>query len=95
VRELKNIISRLIIVFSGKTVTRRDIEPLLSLQPGETCSTPLTLDEMERAHLIKVLSMTKGVVGGKQGAAAILKMPKSTLQYRLRIHGLNPHKFTQ
>ncbi len=95
VRELKNIISRLIIVFSGKTVTRRDIEPLLNLQQGETCCTPLTLDEMERAHLIKVLNLTKGVVGGKHGAAAILKMPKSTLQYRLRLHGLNPHKFTQ
>ncbi|MGC2432608.1 MAG: sigma 54-interacting transcriptional regulator, partial [Desulfobaccales bacterium] len=95
VRELKNIISRLIIVFSGKTVTRRDLEPLLNLQQGEICSPLPTLDEMERAHLIKVLSLTKGVVGGKHGAAAILKVPKSTLQYRLRIHGLNPHKFTQ
>ncbi|MGC2693567.1 MAG: hypothetical protein WA228_12825, partial [Desulfobaccales bacterium] len=95
VRELKNIISRLIIVFSGKTVTRRDLEPLLNLQQGEICSPLPTLDEMERAHLIKVLSLTKGVVGGKHGAAAILKVPKSTLQYRLRIHGINPHKFTQ
>ena len=95
VRELKNIISRLIIVFSGKTVTRRDIEPLLNLQQSETCSTLVTLEELERTHLIKVLSMTKGVVGGKHGAAAILKMPKSTLQYRLRLYGINPHKFTQ
>jgi transcriptional regulator with GAF, ATPase, and Fis domain len=95
VRELKNIISRLIIVFSGKTVTRGDIEPLLNLQQSETCGTLVTLEELERTHLIKVMSLTKGVVGGKHGAAAILKMPKSTLQYRLRLYGINPHKFTQ
>ncbi len=94
VRELKNILTRLIIVFSGKTVTRGDIEPLLNLQPNEAPLAPMTLDEMERAHLIKVLSMTKGVVGGKNGAAAVLKMPKSTLQYKLRIHALNPHDFS-
>jgi transcriptional regulator with GAF, ATPase, and Fis domain len=94
VRELKNIITRLIIVFSGKTVTRRDIEPLLNIQQSETPFDQRTLDEVERAHLIKVLTMTKGVVGGKKGAAAFLKMPKSTLQYRLRIHGLNPQDFS-
>ncbi|MHB8068867.1 MAG: sigma-54-dependent Fis family transcriptional regulator [Desulfobaccales bacterium] len=94
VRELKNIVTRLIIVFSGKTVVRGDIEPLLNLQQNETPIDQRTLDEVERAHLIKVLNLTKGVVGGKKGAAAFLKMPKSTLQYKLRTHGLNPQDFS-
>jgi DNA-binding NtrC family response regulator len=94
VRELKNIVTRLIIVFSGKTVVRGDIEPLLNLQQNVTPIDQRTLDEVERAHLIKVLNLTKGVVGGKKGAAAFLKMPKSTLQYKLRTHGLNPQDFS-
>ena len=90
VRELKNIVRRLIIVSSGKKVTRADIEPLVNIRRNDAPFLPLTLPEVEREHLIKVLCMTKGVVGGKKGAATILKMPKSTLQYKLRIHGLNP-----
>jgi len=47
-----------------------------------------------RDYLAKVLAMTRGVVGGKDGAASILQMPKSTLQYKLRKHGLNPRDFS-
>lgn len=94
VRELKNIVTRLIIVFSGKTVNKKDIEPLLNIQHSEPAG-PMTLSEVERAHLIKVLSMTKGVVGGKNGAAGILRIPKSTLQYRLYKHGIDPLDFAQ
>ena len=90
VRELKNIVRRLIIVFSGRNVAGGDIEPLLNIRQGEAPFVPMTLPEVEREHLVKVLAMAKGVVGGKKGAAAVLKMPKSTLQYKLRIHGLNP-----
>jgi transcriptional regulator with GAF, ATPase, and Fis domain len=93
VRELRNVVNRLIIVYSGKTVGRRDLEPLLNLRQGETTRTPMTLADAERAHLMKVLALTKGMVGGKMGAAAILNVPKSTLQYRLHKHGLNPRDF--
>lgn len=93
VRELKNIVTRLIIVFSGKVVNKKDIEPLLNMKRSESSGAPMTLREVERAHLIKVLSMTKGVVGGKNGAANILKIPKSTLQYRLYKHGIDPLDF--
>lgn len=95
IRELKNIVSRLIIAFSGKTVLRRDIEPLLNIRPSETNQPAMTLAAMECAHLIKILTETKGVVGGPKGAASILKMPKSTLQYRLRKHGLSPRDFSR
>lgn len=93
VREIENIVSRLIILFSGKKITPRDIKPLLDNINEKEASTPVTLSELERTHLIKILSITKGVVGGKKGAEAILKIPKSTIQYKLRIHGLNPSDF--
>jgi transcriptional regulator with GAF, ATPase, and Fis domain len=95
VRELRNVVNRLIIVYSGKTVSRRDLEPLLNLRQSEAARSPMTLAEAERAHLMKVLALTKGMVGGKMGAATLLNVPKSTLQYRLHKHGLNPRDFVR
>jgi len=98
VRELRNILNRLLIVCSGKTITRQDLQPLVNCRSVE-CETfpsePLSLSGSERAHLIKVLTLTRGVVGGSNGAAALLKVPKSTLQYRLSKHGLDPQDFAR
>ncbi len=93
VRELRNVINRLIIVSSGKTVTAREIEPLLNIRQTEPDPAPVGLAEAERAHLVRILTMTRGLVGGKSGAAALLKVPKSTLQYKLRKHGLRPNDY--
>jgi len=92
IRELRNIIERLIIT-SSATVTRSDIESVLDIGEVEIHSTPMNWSAMERAHLIKVLRMTKGVVGGRNGAATLLGMPKSTLQYRLSKHELTPRNY--
>jgi len=93
VRELRNVMSRLVIVYSGKQVTRHDIEPLLDIGQVEVQQTSTILADVERVHLIKVLTMSRGVVGGRKGAAAALNIPKSTLQYKLRKHGLNPQDY--
>ena len=94
VRELRNVINRLVIVYSGKQVTRHDIEPLLDIGQAEVPQIiPTALADMERLHLVKVLTMSRGVVGGRKGAAAVLNIPKSTLQYKLRKHGLNPQDY--
>ena len=93
VRELRNIVNRLVIVYSGKQVTRHDIEPLLDIGQVEVQQTSTILADVERVHLIKVLTMSRGVVGGRKGAAAALNIPKSTLQYKLRKHGLNPQDY--
>jgi transcriptional regulator of acetoin/glycerol metabolism len=83
----------LVIVYSGKQVTRHDIEPLLDIGQVEVQQTSTILADVERVHLIKVLTMSRGVVGGRKGAAAALNIPKSTLQYKLRKHGLNPQDY--
>jgi DNA-binding NtrC family response regulator len=41
-----------------------------------------------------VLARTNGRLGGKQGAAALLRIPRTTLQYRLKKLGIDHKSFT-
>ncbi len=93
IRELKNIVSRLVILYSGKTIAKRDIELLLGIKSSAETAPATTLCDLERNHLAKVLAMTRGVIGGPSGAAIFLKLPKSTVQYKVRKHGLNPRDY--
>ncbi len=88
VRELKNLVKRLVIMRSGETVTERDIEAIISEVPFEPEQGQMTLAEVERLHIRRTLTRTGGVVGGPHGAAALLGLPRSTLQYRMKKHGI-------
>ncbi len=90
-RELRNIVNRLLLIHSGDTVSRHEIEAVLGVE-GERIEAdkPVELDALERGHLSRVLALSKGVVGGPKGAAKMLGLPKSTLQYKLKKHGLDP-----
>jgi chemotaxis protein methyltransferase CheR len=46
------------------------------------------LDEVEREHIIRVLDMTHRKVSGKDGAAEILGLDRSTLRARMRKLGI-------
>jgi len=53
-------------------------------------STPLlTLEENERAHIELALRQAGGRISGPKGAAALLGVPRSTLQHRMRKLGVN------
>ena len=54
----------------------------------ESGSTPLSLEEMERKHIAEILERTKGVIGGKGGAAEVLGLPISTLRNRMKKLGM-------
>jgi formate hydrogenlyase transcriptional activator len=56
---------------------------LTELEP-EADEMLLTLAEAERLHIMKVLKLTNGVVGGPKGAAAILGLNRSTLRSRMQ-----------
>jgi formate hydrogenlyase transcriptional activator len=47
-----------------------------------------TLEEMERAHIVSVLSQTRGVVEGPSGAAKILGLHPNTLRHRMQKLGI-------
>ena len=51
------------------------------------------LAQVEKNHIEHILTLTNGRVSGSQGAAKLLNIPRSTLQYKLRKHGIVPHKF--
>jgi PAS domain S-box-containing protein len=77
IRELRNVVERALITCHGPTLF---IEP--PAHPGSP-ATGLTLEEVERAHILRVLEMTGWRVRGKQGAANILGVPPTTLDSRM------------
>ncbi len=51
-----------------------------------------SLEEAERRHILQALERTGGVLSGPRGAAALLGVPRSTLQHRMRKLGIAPKK---
>lgn len=47
-----------------------------------------SLEENERAHILEALRLTGGRLSGPRGAAALLGIPRSTLQHRMRKLGI-------
>ncbi|MFO8090111.1 MAG: sigma 54-interacting transcriptional regulator [Desulfatiglandaceae bacterium] len=94
-REIKNLVTRMVILKPGTPITERDIEGLIPPVGGPSSSTKVKpLVEMERLHIEQALIETGGAVGGRNGAARLLGVPRSTLQYRIRKHGLDPRDYT-
>jgi formate hydrogenlyase transcriptional activator len=84
IRELQNFIERAVIFTRGDVLKLPPL-PSLILTKRE----PVTLRESERHHLLKALEATKWVVGGPFGAAARLAMPRTTLMYKMKKHGIS------
>jgi formate hydrogenlyase transcriptional activator len=84
IRELRNYIERAVILTKGEVLQT----PALP-SPGITHQEPITLDQSERAHILKVLDQSNWVVGGAFGAAARLGLKRTTLIDRMRKHGLS------
>ena len=94
VRELKNLVKRINILRPGESVSAGDVAAYTESGDSTLGAGRLTLHEVERQHLEKVMTMTSGRLGGAQGAAHILGIPRTTLQYRLKKHGLDPKDFS-
>ncbi|NNK93955.1 MAG: sigma 54-interacting transcriptional regulator [Desulfobacterales bacterium] len=95
VRELKNMVKRLIILQPGSSVSRNSIKQAfpVAMSITEKPEDFSTREQAERTHIIKALTATKGTVGGKRGAAKLLGMARSTLQYRIKKLHINPAEF--
>jgi transcriptional regulator with GAF, ATPase, and Fis domain len=83
VRELQNFIERSVILATG-AVLNGSLPELTS-----KLSAPVTLEEAERSHILQTLQQTEGVVGGLNGAAARLGLPRTTLIAMMRRLGIN------
>jgi len=89
VRELQNVIERSVILTSGDVL---QVPHLRSVPPFRTA--PVTLEEVERDHILKALEESNWVIGGKIGAAARLGVKRTTLIDKMRRRGLLREKGT-
>jgi transcriptional regulator with GAF, ATPase, and Fis domain len=90
VRELENIVERLMILRAGETVTEADIARFLNPAEDQKVDNLMTRSEMEKRHIEEALTRCHGVVAGEHGAARLLGMRRSTLQYRMKKLRINP-----
>jgi len=84
IRELQNYIERAVILTKGD-VLQTPALPSTVIEQRE----PITLEQSERTHILKVLKESNWVVGGALGAAARLGLKRTTLIDRMRKHGLS------
>jgi len=87
VRELRNVLERAVLLATGSTLHRKD----LPFDPGGSEAVddegdPLTLAEMEKRHIERVIRMENGRV---EEAAKKLGIPRSSLYEKLKRYGLS------
>jgi formate hydrogenlyase transcriptional activator len=86
IRELQNFIERAVILSQTQTLCA----PISELaRPREnSAGPPITLEDAEREHILQTLHETQWVLGGSDGAANRLGMPRTTLIYKMRRLGI-------
>ena len=87
IRELENFIQRAVILSWGPSL-RPPLAELQRLPNGGASTANRTLAEAQREHILEVLRETRWVIGGYQGAAARLGIPRTTLVYRMKKLGI-------
>jgi len=85
VRELENVLERAVINSSGPKLHLMDE---LQTQKKYLSATKKSLETVERDYILEVLDQTKWKVSGKNGAAEILGLNRSTLRARMRKLGI-------
>jgi transcriptional regulator with GAF, ATPase, and Fis domain len=93
VRELKNLVKRMVILPPADIITDFHIRSILNSIGAQVAQKGVTLADAEKLHIEKTLTLTRGRVGGEKGAAAVLGVPRSTLQYRLKKYKIDPSTF--
>jgi DNA-binding NtrC family response regulator len=85
VRELENIVARAVALAEGKVIQVDDLPQSLVAHPQATAIALQSLEEIERAHIAKVL---RQVDGHRDKAAAILGITRSTLWRKINKYNL-------
>jgi formate hydrogenlyase transcriptional activator len=82
IRELRNFVERSLITSTGDVLTPREKElKFITMVPQSR--EVVTLADAERAHIHRTLHETNWTIGGSNGAAAKLGMPRTTLISRM------------
>jgi formate hydrogenlyase transcriptional activator len=85
IRELQNFIERSVILSTGTLLSGS----LPELTDTSRLCGAVTLEEAERSHILQTLQQTDGVVGGRDGAATRLGLPRTTLIAKMKRLGIS------
>jgi DNA-binding NtrC family response regulator len=85
VRELRNVLERALILGTGPTLR---VE--LPAGPSPSDDGSLSMDEVQRRHILKVLGLADGRIRGAGGAAELLGLKPTTLRSRMQRLGIDP-----
>ena len=81
IRELENVLERAVINSSGPKLHLVDE---LKKPDKDSTKANRTLEDVEREYIVRVLEQTRWKVSGKNSAAEILGLDRSTLRARMR-----------
>jgi formate hydrogenlyase transcriptional activator len=87
IRELQNFVERAVILTAGECL-QVPLEELKSHRikgPSAQMSKSLNLRDVEREAILEALRKCNGRVSGPEGAAALLGLKRTTLQYRMHL----------
>ena len=90
IRELQNFIERAVL-FSPGSVLRLPLDLKQTMkQSSESASR--TLADADREHILEALMQTDWLIGGQDGAANRLGLPRTTLIYKMRKLGIETRR---
>jgi formate hydrogenlyase transcriptional activator len=90
IRELQNLIERAVL-FSPGSVLRLPLE-LRQTVMQRSESAARTLADADREHILETLNQTGWMIGGQDGAANRLGLPRTTLIYKMRKLGIETRR---
>ncbi len=95
IRELQNVIERALILCDSATFSADESWFKQALSKPVMTRVPLLegLEEREREMIEAALRECHGIVGGKNGAASRLGIPRQTLVSKIKKLGINQHLF--
>ncbi len=90
IRELQNFIERAVL-FSPGSVLRlpMDLQQTMTVRSESAAS---TLADANREHILETLNQTGWMIGGQDGAANRLGLPRTTLIYKMRKLGIETRR---
>ncbi len=91
IRELQNVIERAV-VLAPDSVLRPALTELKQMTKQRSAAATRTLAEAEREHILEVLKQTDWLIGGRDGAATRLGLPRTTLVYKMRKLGIETRR---
>lgn len=69
-------------------VKQETVAPTASVHPKPESATPLSIDDIQRRHILTVLEQTGWVIEGERGAAKALNLHPNTLRGRMKKLGI-------